>query len=172
MKGTHDQKHTPATESVDLRNSMDFFCMLKACALIRKLAEGESVLIRTNDNTFLADLRRVHPDCAFTLESQIMGFERDAEYFIRVTKTPTEQKTSTPEDNMPTINVTCPNCQADVTIAEPEDYAPQFQICRSCERRFIVEKRENGVKVMTEKGAPCMSNPNCREVETSGCCED
>ena len=75
-----------AATRLDMRNTMDFFCMLKTCALIKRLAPGESVHILTNDRGFLADLRRVHPDCAFETVSCVMGFEEDADYLIRVAK--------------------------------------------------------------------------------------
>jgi hypothetical protein len=77
---------TPETR-IDMRNTMDFFCMLKACALIRRLEPGQSVFILTNDRNFLADLRRVHPDCSFELESSVLGFENDGDFVFKVSRT-------------------------------------------------------------------------------------
>lgn len=79
-----------AATRIDLRNSMDFFCMLKTCALIKRLGPGECVHVLANDRNFLADLRRIHPDCAFETVSCVMGFEEDADYLVRVSRrTPT-----------------------------------------------------------------------------------
>jgi hypothetical protein len=72
---------------IDMRNTMDFFCMLKACALIRQLDPGQNVFILTNDREFLADLRRVHPDCSFELESSVMGFENVGDFVFKVSRT-------------------------------------------------------------------------------------
>ncbi len=73
-----------AATRIDMRNSMDFFCMLKTCALIKRLAPGETVHILANDRNFLADLQRVHPDCVFETVSCVMGFEENADFLVRV----------------------------------------------------------------------------------------
>jgi len=67
-----------------MRNSMDFFCMLKTCALIKRLGPGESVHVLTNDRNFLEDLRRIHPECTFETVSCVMGFEENPDYLVRV----------------------------------------------------------------------------------------
>lgn len=72
---------------------------------------------------------------------------------------------------MTNTTVTCPCCQAAASIDQADDFAPQFHICPSCGKRFIAERRAEGVAVMRVKDAPCMSNPECREVETSSTCE-
>ncbi len=69
---------------------------------------------------------------------------------------------------MPTMNVACPYCQASLSIIQTDDYAPQFHTCSKCNQTFIVERGVSKAKVMKEKEAPCMSNPRCREIETSG----
>lgn len=73
---------------------------------------------------------------------------------------------------MSTITVTCPHCEARVVIGEPKDYAPVFHLCHSCNHRFLAEMRKNGLVVMKENDAPCMSNPECREIENNASCED
>lgn len=73
---------------------------------------------------------------------------------------------------MASITVNCPYCQEKVTVDQVEDYAPQFHKCGQCGRKFIAERGVNTVKVMKEKEAPCMSNPECREIETSATCEE
>lgn len=60
--------------------------MLKACALIKQLKPGNSVLILSNDRAFLSDLRRVHPDCEFKLISTVHAFEDGGDYLFRVEK--------------------------------------------------------------------------------------
>jgi len=73
---------------------------------------------------------------------------------------------------MSTVTVNCPYCQESRTVNQGEDYAPQFHECHKCGQRFIVERGVSRVKVMKEKDAPCMSNPECREIETSATCEE
>jgi hypothetical protein len=73
---------------------------------------------------------------------------------------------------MSAVNVNCPYCGEDVRIEQADDYAPEFHNCRACGRRFIAERRADGVAVMKEKEAPCLSNPECREIETSATCEE
>ena len=73
---------------------------------------------------------------------------------------------------MSQVTVKCPYCQQSMTVMQGEDYAPQFHDCSRCKKRFIVERGANSFKVMKEKDAPCMSNPECREIETSATCEE
>jgi endogenous inhibitor of DNA gyrase (YacG/DUF329 family) len=73
---------------------------------------------------------------------------------------------------MSASTVTCPYCQAETTVTQTDDYAPQFHPCPSCGRNFIAERHAGGLRVMRIKDAPCMSNPDCREVETSATCEE
>ena len=73
---------------------------------------------------------------------------------------------------MSAVNITCPYCQEPARIEQTDSYAPEFHTCRACARRFITERRAEGVAVMKEKEAPCLSNPECREIETSATCEE
>lgn len=73
---------------------------------------------------------------------------------------------------MSAVTVNCPYCQQSVTVTQGTDYAPQFHACPGCEKRFIVERGAKKIQVMKEKDAPCMSNPECREIETSATCEE
>jgi len=73
---------------------------------------------------------------------------------------------------MSTVTVNCPYCQESMTVNQGDDYAPQFHECRKCGKKFIVERGVNRMKVMKEMEAPCMSNPDCREIETSATCEE
>lgn len=86
MKRKSSCERTSAMTKIDMRNTMDFFCMLKACALIKQLKPGNSVLILSNDRAFLSDLRRVHPDCEFKLISTVHAFEDGGDYLFRVEK--------------------------------------------------------------------------------------
>lgn len=72
---------------------------------------------------------------------------------------------------MSQVTVDCPYCHEGMTVNQAEDYAPQFHECSKCGQKFIVERGASKVKVMKEKDAPCMSNPECREIETSATCE-
>jgi len=71
---------------LDMRNTMDFFGMLTACALIKRLGSGESMLILANDRSFLPDLRRVHPDCSFQLVPPAPDVKDGGDYLFRVIK--------------------------------------------------------------------------------------
>lgn len=73
---------------------------------------------------------------------------------------------------MTPTNVTCPYCGKSAALNLSATFEPVFQTCPDCDRRFIVERGAEGVRVMREKDAPCLSNPDCREVEMSGSCEE
>lgn len=73
---------------------------------------------------------------------------------------------------MSALTISCPYCAEFSDIELPETFTPIFVTCHACHRRFIAERRANDVAVMTENEAPCMSNPECREVETSATCEE
>ena len=73
---------------------------------------------------------------------------------------------------MSAIAVTCPYCQDETTITQADDYAPRFHPYPSCGENFIAERRSGGLRVMKIADAPYMSNPDCREVETSATCEE
>jgi len=73
---------------------------------------------------------------------------------------------------MSAIIVNCPHCQQSVTVNQAENFTPLFHDCPGCGQRFIVERGASRIKVMKEKDAPCMSNPECREIETSATCEE
>ncbi|MBM9532283.1 hypothetical protein JWG42_19185 [Desulfoprunum benzoelyticum] len=73
--------------TIDMRNTLDFFGMLTACALIKRLEAGESMLILANDTSFLPDLRRVHPECSFQLVPAAHGAKNSGDYLFQVRKT-------------------------------------------------------------------------------------
>ena len=87
MKCFEALNRTVSATRIDMRNSMDFLCMLKTCALIKRLAPGEGAHILANDTNFPADLRRVRPDCTFEIVPCAMGFEENADYLVRVART-------------------------------------------------------------------------------------
>lgn len=159
---------------LDMRHDMDFVCILKACALIRDLAPGEKAYIVVNDGPMVMDLRRVYAECLFEFPDPAQELGTSVRHVVRVCKLLSAGETSTPakEALMSTITVTCPHCGDTVTIPQHSDFAPQYHVCPACGRRFIAERRERGMVTMTEKAAPCMSNPECREVESSGSCEE
>jgi hypothetical protein len=59
----------------------------------------------------------------------------------------------------------CPYCQIHTTIELPDDYAPVFVYCGGCRKKFIAERRAQGFEVFRTEGAPCCSDPDCREIE-------
>ncbi|AOY57406.1 MULTISPECIES: hypothetical protein [Desulfococcus] len=61
----------------------------------------------------------------------------------------------------------CPYCGGFVTLEPAVDYAPVYNRCDVCGKRFIVERVRNGITVMRIEGAPCMSDPECRITEMS-----
>lgn len=63
------------------------------------------------------------------------------------------------------IKVKCPYCNANTSINEPVDYAPFYATCRKCSQKFIVERCAKGIDIMKTEGAPCCSDPDCRELE-------
>lgn len=71
---------------LDMRNMMDFFGMLTACALINRLGAGESMLILANDKSFLPDLRRVHLGCSFQLIPPAHEAKDGDDYLFQVRK--------------------------------------------------------------------------------------
>lgn len=65
----------------------------------------------------------------------------------------------------PVKNVSCPYCGKGTPIDVPEDYAPIYSRCKSCGKKFIVERLAEGMQVLTIEEAPCCSDPDCREIE-------
>jgi hypothetical protein len=47
----------------------------------------------------------------------------------------------------------------------PANYAPVYAYCKSCSKKFIVERLAKGIQVMTREEAPCWSDPDCRAIE-------
>lgn len=63
------------------------------------------------------------------------------------------------------INVSCPYCHAETPIHMPGNYAPVYAICQACEKKFIFERLAEGFQVLTREEAPCISDPDCRDIE-------
>lgn len=61
----------------------------------------------------------------------------------------------------------CPYCQATIPLEPAADYAPVYNDCPACGKRFIVERLREGFSVIRREGAPCMSDPECRICEMS-----
>ena len=66
---------------------------------------------------------------------------------------------------MTSMTVQCPYCQAPCEMAEPDDFAPRYETCGGCGRRFVAEPVATGVNVYREGDAPCCSDPDCRALE-------
>jgi hypothetical protein len=61
--------------------------------------------------------------------------------------------------------VHCPYCTKETTIDKPKTYAPIYAYCGKCTKKFIVERLAHCIQVLTIEGAPCSSDPDCREIE-------
>lgn len=72
-------------EKIDLRDSINFLSMLRACAAISALAPGACLAIVSNDDDLLPDLRRVHPECRYQPLPVFAG--RPGDYAFGVEKT-------------------------------------------------------------------------------------
>ncbi len=62
-------------------------------------------------------------------------------------------------------DVQCPYCKQATSIEMPENYAPVYRYCKSCHAKFIAERLEVGLQVLKPEEAPCISDPDCREIE-------
>ena len=62
-------------------------------------------------------------------------------------------------------DVQCPYCKQATSIEMPENYAPVYRYCTSCHAKFIVERLEVGLQVLKPEEAPCISDPDCRDIE-------
>lgn len=65
----------------------------------------------------------------------------------------------------PVQTVTCPYCRKFTQIQPASDYAPKYVRCSICNKRFIVERVQRGIQLLTLEEAPCFSDPDCRELE-------
>ncbi|WP_022665621.1 hypothetical protein [Desulfospira joergensenii] len=59
----------------------------------------------------------------------------------------------------------CPYCRLETFVELPGDYAPVYVHCDSCKKKFIVERKIQGFKSFSLEEAPCISNPDCRDIE-------
>jgi len=64
--------------------------------------------------------------------------------------------------------VSCPYCQIETPVEMPANYAPVYSICQACEKKFILERLAEGFQVLTREEAPCISDPDCRDIEMGG----
>lgn len=61
--------------------------------------------------------------------------------------------------------VQCPYCRKKTIIRSPSNYAPVYEECKSCGKRFIVERFQDGMDLYKLGEAPCISDPECRAIE-------
>ena len=69
---------------------------------------------------------------------------------------------------MENTRTTCPYCTRETLFELPENYAPVFEDCRQCGKKFIVERLKEGFSVFTLENAPRCSDPDCRAIEMGG----
>ena len=62
-------------------------------------------------------------------------------------------------------DVQCPYCKQATSIEMPENYAPVYRYCASCNAKFIVERLAIGLQILKPEEAPCDSDPDCRDIE-------
>ena len=65
-------------------------------------------------------------------------------------------------------NTQCPYCSERTTVTLPADYEPVYAYCSACGKKFILERLSEGFQVLKREGAPCSSDPDCREIEIGG----
>lgn len=65
----------------------------------------------------------------------------------------------------PVQMVTCPYCHERIQIKPASNYAPKYVQCSICHKRFIVERVQDGIQLLTLEEAPCCSDPDCRALE-------
>ena len=59
----------------------------------------------------------------------------------------------------------CPYCSAQTRASLPANFEPVYAVCEVCAAQFIVQRSGAGFEAMTVEDAPCLSNPDCREIE-------
>ena len=62
----------------------------------------------------------------------------------------------------------CPYCGQKTTVDLPSNYAPVYEYCDACGKKFIAERLRQGFHVIPRENAPCYSDPDCRELEMAG----
>ena len=63
--------------------------------------------------------------------------------------------------------ILCPYCSKGTSIDMDGDYAPFYVSCQHCEKRFVVEKRAKGIRVLTLAGALyASSDPDSEQIDT------
>lgn len=72
---------------------------------------------------------------------------------------------------MQTLDLNCPYCGHETSIDHDGLYSPRYHDCADCGKRYIYEPVSSGVDFYRMGEAPCCSDPDCREVEMSGHCE-
>jgi predicted RNA-binding Zn-ribbon protein involved in translation (DUF1610 family) len=62
----------------------------------------------------------------------------------------------------------CPYCGETTTFDLPGDYEPVYAVCSSCGKKFIAQRHATGFQLFTREEAPCLTDPDCREIELGG----
>ncbi|SKA81904.1 hypothetical protein SAMN02745704_01469 [Paucidesulfovibrio gracilis DSM 16080] len=73
---------------------------------------------------------------------------------------------------MSTLHLECPFCGQAMDVDHDGSYAPRYARCASCNERFIYEPLRDGVRTLRPSEADSCSDPEQRELETGGSCED
>ena len=70
-----------------------------------------------------------------------------------------------------TLTVDCPFCGNQETIAWDGLYRPRYFDCGVCGERYVYEPLADSVLCRNPTEVPCCDDPECREYETLGHCE-
>ncbi len=70
------------------------------------------------------------------------------------------------------VEVQCPYCLKRIRVVPAFDYAPIYEHCDACGQKFILERVIDGFQALQIEGAPCSSDPDCREIEMGSGQED
>ena len=65
----------------------------------------------------------------------------------------------------------CPYCDDKIQVHLPGSYKPVFEDCTQCGKTFIAERLKEGFQLLRRETAPCISHPDCRELEWGSCDE-
>lgn len=130
-------------------------CYFRNASLIVYYGHSEYILLASNMKPQFLEW---HPASSAELNNPIAPERRNA---MR-----TNQNTAMKSPESETT-YQCPYCQALTPLEPAVDYAPVYNYCAACGRRFIVERVRDGFSVMRLEEAPCGSDPECRIGEMS-----
>ncbi|MGE4292020.1 MAG: hypothetical protein AB7E32_07415 [Desulfovibrio sp.] len=73
---------------------------------------------------------------------------------------------------MTTLHLRCAFCGETMDLEHEGGYASRYADCPACGKRFIYEPLRAGVRTLKPEDADSCSDPDRREIEMGGSCED